>query len=383
VYKRQETQGSLVAVKTVVKKGKLTFKPSVYWRRNQDEYIFIRNNPSVYRNLHLTNKIGAEINASYESKLGTTGLGVDVAQVFLRSNNLGDRNRLMTTVFVEHLFQFFDNKLDITPGFAANYFSDFKGNIFPGIDVGYSITEHMKVYANAGQTYRIPTYTDLFYSDPNTIGNENLRQEEAFSQELGFKYVLNSFDFNVALFNRQASNLIDYVKANEADRFEALNIRSVNTIGLETEAVYRFKIKSKLQKLTVGYTFLEDDLQSIDAAFSRYAINSTRHQVVSQWHSQFLKNVSQSVVYRYMERTQGQSFQVLDANVRVKIKGLEVQLMLNNIFDGAYSEKNLVPVPVWYGMVGLKYVFSSTYLVQESFHFFHHSNYRGRYRQVM
>ena len=50
------TQASLIGLSTEVKRGNFTFKPRVYWRRNQDEYIFIRTNPSVYRNLHITNK---------------------------------------------------------------------------------------------------------------------------------------------------------------------------------------------------------------------------------------------------------------------------------------------------------------------------------------
>ncbi|MFK8036952.1 MAG: TonB-dependent receptor plug domain-containing protein [Crocinitomicaceae bacterium] len=353
----EETQGSLVALQTKLKKGNLTVKPNLYWRRNQDEYIFIRNNPSVYRNLHLSNKLGAEVNLTYQSKFGTTGVGLDVAQIFLRSNNLGDRNRLMSTIFVEHLFHLFNGKLDITPGFAANYFSDFEGNIFPGIDIGYTLNEAMKLYANVGQTYRIPTYTDLFYSDPNTLGNENLRQEEALSQEMGIKYDLKAFHIQVSAFNRQASNLIDYVKANEFERFKAENIRNVNTKGFEAEANYRFKIKNKFQKLTLGYTFLDDDLSDIDAAFSRYSINSTRHQVVSQFHSQFSKYVSQSIIYRYMERSAGQSYQVLDANIRAKVKRLEMQFIINNIFDIVYSEQNLVPMPKRNFLIGVKYVF--------------------------
>ena len=353
----EETQGSLVALKTVLNKGKLTIKPGVYWKRNQDEYIYIRNNPSVYRNLHLSNKIGAEVNAAYQSKWGITGLGVDVAQVFLISNNLGDRNRLMTTVFVEHLFQLFNGKLDVTPGLAANYFSDFKGNIFPGVDIGYSLSDKMKLYGNVGQTYRIPTYTDLFYSDPNTVGNENLRQEEALSEEVGFKYHHKGIDIQVAIFNRQASNLIDYVKASETDRFKAENIRSVNTQGAEAQTSYTFKLNRHFQKISLGYTFLKDDLQSIDAAFSRYAINSTKHQVVGQYHSQFSKYVSQSIIYRYVERSSGQSYQLLDANMRAKVNGFEFQIMVNNIFDIEYSEQNLVPMPGRNFLVGLKYTF--------------------------
>jgi vitamin B12 transporter len=353
----EETQGSLVAAKTQWNHGKLTLKPSVYWRRNQDEYIFIRNNPSVYRNLHLTNKVGAEVNAAYKSKLGTTGFGVDVAQVFLRSNNLGDRNRFMTTIFVEHLFSLLNGKLDITPGFAANYFSDFKGNIFPGIDIGYQLKNNFKLYANVGQTYRVPTYTDLFYSDPTTVGNENLKHEEAISQELGIKFNHSSLAFQGSVFNRQATNLIDYVKANENDRFMAQNIRSVNTKGFEMQINQGFKLNKFPQSLSAGYTYLQDDLQRIDLAFSRYVINSTKHQLVGKWHSQFSKYVSQTIIYRYVERTTGQSYQLLDANVRLNVKRFTGQVMLNNIFDIAYSEQNLVPMPGRNVMVGLKYAF--------------------------
>jgi iron complex outermembrane receptor protein len=55
-------------------------------RRNQDEYI--RKNPSIYRNLHISNKIAAELNGS-TSNIGVTGFGVETAKVFLSSNNLG------------------------------------------------------------------------------------------------------------------------------------------------------------------------------------------------------------------------------------------------------------------------------------------------------
>ena len=120
--------------------------------------------------------------------MGITGAGIDVAQVYLSSNNLGSRNRFMTTLFLEHRFKFANDKLDITPGVAVNYFSDFKFHAFPGIDVGYRLNDNLKAYGNMGYTYRIPTYTDLFYSDPTTLGDENLNPEEAIAQELGLKY---------------------------------------------------------------------------------------------------------------------------------------------------------------------------------------------------
>jgi iron complex outermembrane receptor protein len=47
------------------------------------------------------------------------------------------------------------------------------------------LLDNVKVYGNLGYTYRIPTFTDLNYKSPTTIGNANLEPEKAFSQEVG------------------------------------------------------------------------------------------------------------------------------------------------------------------------------------------------------
>ena len=193
----EETQASLFGLSTKLTNGSLVIRPKIYWKRNQDMYVYLRHDPSVYRNLHITNKIGAELNMSSNSKLGITGFGIDLARVSLASNNLGDRSRTMINMFLEHQFKFLKEKLDITPGLALNYLSDFKFNdnykdnffrnflAFPGIDIGYRINDNLRLYTNIGYTYRVPTYTDLYYSSPTTIGNEELIPEKALSEELG------------------------------------------------------------------------------------------------------------------------------------------------------------------------------------------------------
>ncbi len=167
----EETQSSLIGVSTNLIKNDFIFKPKLYWKRGQDMYEFIRGKPEIYRNLHITNKIGGEFNTTYNSKIGITGFGVDIARVFISSNNLGDHERTMITGFLEHRFQLFDHKFDMTPGVALTYYSDFDFQAFPGIDLGYQFNDKFKIYGNMGYTYRIPTYTDLYYSSPTTIGN--------------------------------------------------------------------------------------------------------------------------------------------------------------------------------------------------------------------
>lgn len=353
----EETQTSLIGLSTEIKKEKLTLKPRIYWRRNQDMYLFIRDNPPAYRNLHQTNKIGAEVNASYRSKLGITGFGVDLSQTFISSNNLGQHDRFMTNVFLEHRFSLFNESLSITPGVALSYFTDFKFHAFPGIDLGYKINDVLQVYGNIGYTYRIPTYTDLYYSSPTELGNDSLEPEEAVSEELGIKLHLNKFRFTGAFFNRDSKKLIDYVKNTATDPWQATNIAKLNTMGFEANTSYSFVAASFNQNIQLGYTFLEEDLKDVAANFSRYSVNSLRHQFTASFKSQFIKNLSQTIAYRYAERTAGESYNVYDASINYTFKALDFSIMANNIFNADYTETNLVPAIKGNVLFGLKYSF--------------------------
>ncbi|MBK99137.1 MAG: TonB-dependent receptor [Flavobacteriaceae bacterium] len=364
----EETQASLLGVSTEIKSGSVIIKPKIYWKRNQDMYIYLRHDPSVYRNLHITNKTGIELNGSSTSKAGITGFGIDVASVSLSSNNLGNRNRTMINVFIEHQFKLLKNRLDITPGVAFNYFSDFKFNknyknnffrnflAFPGLDIGYKINDNFRIYTNIGYTYRAPTYTDLYYSSPTTVGNEKLIPEKALSEEVGIRYFKNKLNFSLVLFNRKAKDLIDYVKAIESDPWQATNIRELNTSGLE--ASMRIKLYGKNKKthyINFGYSYLKDDLEPSEIQFSKYAINSLKHHITSSINLAISKNLSGSLIYKYSERTTGENYTVVDIKNTLIIKNLNFSLIINNIFDTEYYETNLVPMP------GRAYLFSWGY----------------------
>ena len=354
----EETQATLVGFSTVIKKGNFTWKPRVYWRRNQDEYVYVRSNPAGYRNLHLTNKAAVELNGSYTSSAGITGFGVEFSKYFIASNRLGDNQREIATLFLEHRFQFLDNKLDVTPGIAASYFSDFDNKLFPGVDVGYAIADDVRVYGNIGYTYRVPTYTDLYYIGPQAIGNPNLQAEDALAQEIGIRWKTNAFGLSIAGFNRDSNNLIDYVRVNASDVvFSPQNIQDVNTKGIETQFDYSFKLNNLNQKINVGYTFLDDEIKKTAAVESRYSINSLKHQMVGSYQMQWFENFTNSIAYRYMERTSGASYTVVDLSATYNWNDVELSVYANNIFNTEYSESSLIPMPKGNLLFGLKYTF--------------------------
>lgn len=104
----EETQASIVSVAHQQTFGKLKLNSNVYWRRGQDMYLYDRWDPGFYRNMHIGNNVGGEVNTSYQWGLGTTGIGVELRKELLVSSNLGDRNRFVSQVFFEHHFSLLD-----------------------------------------------------------------------------------------------------------------------------------------------------------------------------------------------------------------------------------------------------------------------------------
>jgi len=343
----EETQASLLGISTNINYENLTIKPKLYWRRGQDEYIYIRDNPSVYRNLHKTNKISAELSGFYYSSYGVTGFGIDLSTVNISSNNLGEHNRTTVNVFVDQTIKLFDEKLVLSPGIALSYFSDMSFHSFPGIDLGYNINSNFKLYSNIGKTYRIPTYTDLYYSDRTTIGNENLNPESATSTEWGIKYTTSEFKFSGALFNRKAKNIIDYVKENQDDLWNAVNIGSLKSTGFELE--FQYKLQNQ-NYLNIGYTNIKDNNYVTDINFSKYSLNSLKHHFTSKINLNYIRNVNHSFVFKYAERSDRSNYSIFDSKIIYK-KGLFIYV--NNILDEVYSETNLVPMPGRSFLVGI------------------------------
>ncbi len=356
----EETQASLISLSQRHKKGAWIFKPKVYWRRGQDMYEYIRNKPEIYRNLHLTNKLGAAFDTSLASDWGLTGMGVDISRVSIRSNNLGDRSRTMMNFFLEHRFYLFNNRVDITPGIAANYFSDFGSHSFPGIDMGWQISPKFRLYANTGATFRIPTFTDLYYSDRTTLGNADLKPEEAISNEVGIRLISPKVTASLAFFSRKAKNLIDYVKNSQDDSipFKAENIQQVNTSGIDFELTHSIQVNTLTHEFKISYSYLENNLRNSGFNFSRYSINNDlKHHFVSNYQIPIHKNLNTYLVYKYVERTSGDAYSVVDVSAQWRISRWQVSVYFNNIFNTEYWESNLVPMPKGNGLLGLRYSF--------------------------
>lgn len=349
----EETQASIVSLGIDKNYEKWGLNSAVYWRRGQDMYEYIRNKPEIYRNMHIGNNLGAEINGNYRSDLGTTGLGVELRKEFLASNNLGHRERFVTQVFFEHHFSFLENKLNISPGISwANY--DKEGDFFyPGLDLGFDFDDHHKIYGNIAKVNRIPTFTDLYYLSKTEAGNPNLKPENAVSAEIGYRFQKQNFLGKISGFLRDSDNSIDWSKQNANDIWRAENIGKINTKGVEVELAQHFN--SFLKSYSVGYTFLESNYKQPSGLMSRYVMENLKHQFVAKLEVFFLKKFTNQLIYRYNERVSTGSYQILDEKLSYDTKNYNIYVMVNNILNAEYTETFGVPMPGRWFHIGLSF----------------------------
>ena len=339
----EELQASLVSVTLEKTYDKLSLNSHLYWRRGQDMYLFVRDNPSLYRNMHIGNNMGWESNFSYRTKAGITGIGFDLRKETLRSSNLGTRDHFVTAVFAEHRFLLAQNKLDITPGISWTNYSDFGNFWYPGIDIGFKINERNKLYVNAGKTFRVPTFTDLYYTSATEQGSASLKPEEAISFDAGYRYSGKNILASAGFFMRNSSNLIDWVKENQEDKWTAQNIAKVQTKGLEANIDTYFR--SFIRSVSLGYTYIDNDLKEIDKPFSRYALDNLKHQLVIKSEQKIGKYFINKIVFRYNDRVTLSNYHVLGNRLSFVQNNKSFFIQLNNITNTKYTETNLVPMP--------------------------------------
>ncbi|MCW1962302.1 TonB-dependent receptor plug domain-containing protein [Chryseobacterium viscerum] len=349
----EETQASIVSVAHQQTFGKLKLNSNVYWRRGQDMYLYDRWNPGFYRNMHIGNNVGGEVNSSYQWGLGTTGIGVELRKEFLVSSNLGDRNRFVSQVFFEHHFSLLDKKLNISPGISwANYSKE--GNFFyPGLDVGYNFNPNSKIYGNIAKVHRIPTFTELYYVSGTEQGNPNLQPENALSSEVGYQYQNNRILAKISGFLRNSSNSIDWVKNDLKDKvWFAENVGDIKTKGIEAEWSHR---PVDWLKYTIGYTYIDSKYEEKNGLVSRYILDNLKHQLVSKLEVKFLKNFTNELVYRYNERVNLGTYNLVDEKLSFAKKDYSVYVLINNITNTNYTEAFGVAMPQRWFHIGFSY----------------------------
>ena len=354
----EEVRTSITSLSYESEINNFRIKPRIYWRWNRDKYLFIRDNPGAYQNLHKTNTFGAEINSSYKSDLGITGFGIEFRKETINGDwvrggnetksNLDGFGRDNFGIYADHKFNL-GSRFDVTPGVYVNWYSDFGWNAFPGIDMGYMLNDKIRFYGNVGKSYRIPTFYDQYYSSPIEEGNPDLKPEEAVTYEIGMRYINKGVSLEGNYFVRDASQLIDWVLNPIDNIWRSQNFQNLMTNGVELSLNFNFNelidVELPIYNVGISYNYLNQDIDKEESVQSRYALEHIRNQVIFGVEHKIVGKLKNSFKMRYVDRIEQDSYVLIDDRIYYEQnENFIIFLEAVNLTDQQYSEV-MTPMP--------------------------------------
>jgi len=221
----------------------------------------------------------------------------------------------------------------------------------PGIDMGYSISNGLTIYSSIGYTYRVPTFTDMYYSDPVNLGNPGLLPEFAMNYEVGIKTRGSSLlTAEASLFLRDGQNMIDWVRAADTLQWQPINIMSLVMAGLDGSISFNLRGLSELrnplfEQININYTYINSTAATPTNGQSRYALENLRNQLRFGISLAYGGKIKQTISAGYYDRVNLDDYTVVDTRIVFQGKKMDVFADVTNIFDVTYQETNLVVMP--------------------------------------
>ncbi len=253
------------------------------YRRHTDDFVLVRTDPSLYANNHEDGSWQASLRHAFELHSSSVLLvGAEADGDAIDSNNLGKHARNRAAGYVALDLRPAGSRWGLSVGAREEGFSgDFETAFAPHLAGSLRLNDTLKLRASGGYGFRIPTYTDLYYSDPTTVGNPNLKPESAWSGDGGLDWNASSrLLISVTGFYSRQHDAIDYVRASEADLWHAENLSGLHFAGVESSATWT---PAKSQTVRLAWTALHGAQAALHGLQSEYVFNYPVENAHLQW----------------------------------------------------------------------------------------------------
>jgi vitamin B12 transporter len=351
---REKTETLLAHTSARLKMTDLEIMPKVYWRRHRDRFkIDIANN--WLHNEHQTDAYGVQLDNRLESRLGSTAIGCELAGEELESSNLGDHERWRSGIFVEQRFYPVE-AVALGVGASVVHYSHWGWKWWPGAEFNVELSDALNWFGSAEKSFRIPSFTEMFYDTPANQGNPDLKPEQAYTYESGIRWDKGRFGGNLSAFLRDEEDVIDWTRASDQDPWKTRNITEIGTRGFEIGVDFypeTFLGLPWVSAVHIAYTYLDSDLDT-GGLDSKYVLDHLRHQLQGSIVLQ-RSGWTHSLTGRHEERQVGDSHILVDAYLGHKWHQYEVFLEVTNLFDERYIESGFAPGPGRWVIGGIRF----------------------------
>lgn len=337
----------LNSVLTVNKEG-LLIKPSFLWRRHYDKFALIKTIDSY--NNHRTDMFTPGIYFQKEvGLLGKAGLGLEWGQERIVSNNLGNHTR-------DHQSVFLDDSVGIGErwdlGFSLRWddFSDFSQVCTGSSGVKFKFNNGSAFNFGISRSMRVPSFTELYYSDITTLGNADLSAEKAWNYQAGFEYKQDGFFSSLAFFLRQEREMIDWVKPDPSQKWQARNFTQDHVFGVEC---FLRKEINKIISLDANYAYTDKRIDNQGYLY-KYGPNYAQH-LVNTIFNLCLPFGRQEIGFNYKKRPDRRGWLLMNTGLNYNLNSnSKVFFNATNVLNVEYQDIEGVPQSGRYMEAGLR-----------------------------
>lgn len=333
----EKTKTYLINSGVTLNKNGLLIKPNFLWRRHFDKFALKRTVASF--NDHRTDIYTPNIYLQKEMGwLGKAGIGLGWQQERITSTNLGKHTRDQKSIFLDDGVSI-GQKIDL--GFSLRFddFSDFN-NVYTGsASVKFKLTDRTAFNFGVSRNLRLPSFTELYYSDSTTIGSSDLSAEKSWNYQLGFEYKQEEFTTGLVLFLRQEHQMIDWVRADSTQKWQARNFTRDNVFGVEYSL---HKQINKLLNFDARYSYTNKNINNQGYQY-KYGPNYAQH-LVSTVFGFNLPFGQQEIGFTYKKRPTRNGWLLMNAGLNYNLnKNLKIFLNSTNILNVEYQDIAGIP----------------------------------------
>ncbi len=307
------------------------------YRRHTDEYVLLRDDPSVYENNHIDTSWQGAVRRKETLPLHGAAVfyGLEANADEIHSNSLGDHGRNRGAGYAG--FEWTGAKWGtLSAGAREEVFSGGLNVFTPDVAVSVRLPRQLKLRASVGRGFRLPTYIDLYYNDPSTISDPNLKPESAWNFDGGVDwYASAKLALSFTAFHSVQTNAIDYVRANASSPWQAQNLDGLHFTGTEESVDWR---PMAGQEFRIGLTTLTGAQRALNGLQSEYVFNYPVQNASAEWIGQFRNGLLLRQRLRVVNRIDRSVYPVWDASAAYEGKRVQPYVRATNLSNTDYQE---------------------------------------------
>jgi iron complex outermembrane receptor protein len=334
------------ANRSFVLKENINFNFGIYLRKGFDYYTTQRYKQEVYYNRHFSSVYGSK--GIFNIKVLNNLSLIPIFEITFKQ--LDSRGSSTVLPDWQGMGKFSDEEYALGVGlswrikkflfestFKENYFSRY--SFLPQYTAQLAFIPNLnnKIFVSTSKVFRTPSYTELFYWDPNHQTTEDLKIEKTDSYQFGIENKIKNFSLQTLYYYMTPVNAIDWMRTkNSNESWKITNISKVELYGYDLSVSWKFPDFET--KILYSSNYKNFDIPEDKEL--KYIENYPKNSLSLILFLPKIFGIESSVTntYKVYTKTQPKEFLLTNVSLSKTINNIKFSFSIENLFNVKYEE---------------------------------------------